>query len=350
MGILITVDDKIEYVNNALLNIFEYSYEDIANWTKENMIQMIYPEDLQVLREYRKNMRKGDPNVKPYYSYRAFTKSGKLKWIDQFSTDINYMGRTAELITVMDITEKKVAEEELVKLNSLKSELMRRTSHELKTPLVSIKGYSDLLLNVHKEKLDEYVLSSIIEIKKGCERLESLIQDILNTSELESGVVQLNKIVEDLSFFIKLSVRELRGLARLRNHTINLTIPDRLITSFEPEQMHQVISNLINNAIKYTPPDGTIEIRSEILDHYIRVSIKDSGIGLTKEEKERLFTQFGKIERYGQGLDIISDGSGLGLYITKKIVELHGGKIWVESEGRNKGSTFYFTLPIISES
>ncbi len=156
--------------------------------------------------------------------------------------------------------------------------------------------------------------------------------------------------MEDLSFFIKLSVRELRGLARLRNHTINLTIPDRLITSFEPEQIHQVISNLINNAIKYTPPDGTIEIRSEILDHYIRVSIKDSGIGLTKEEKERLFTQFGKIERYGQGLDIISDGSGLGLYITKKIVELHGGKIWVESEGRNKGSTFYFTLPIISES
>jgi len=144
-------------------------------------------------------------------------------------------------------------------------------------------------------------------------------------------------------------VRELRGLAKLRNHTINLTLPDKLITSFEPEQMHQVISNLINNAIKYTPPEGTIEIESEVEDKMIIISIKDSGIGLTEEEKERLFTQFGKIERYGQGLDIISDGSGLGLYISKKIVELHGGKIWVESEGRNKGSTFYFTLPIIIE-
>jgi len=349
MGILITVDDKIEYVNNALLHIFEYSNEDIVNWTRNNIVQMIHPDDLQFLREHRKKLRKGDPNVKPYYSYRVFTKSGKLKWVDQFSTVINYMGEPAELVTIMDITEKKVAEQELVKLNSLKSELMRRTSHELKTPLVSIKGYSDLLLNVHKDKLDDYVLASVVEIKQGCERLESLIQDILNTSELESGVVKLNKIVEDLSFFIKLSVRELRGIAKLRNHTINLTLPDKLITSFEPEQMHQVISNLINNAIKYTPPYGTIEIESETIDDHIIVSIKDSGIGLTKEEKERLFTQFGKIERYGQGLDIISDGSGLGLYISKKIVELHGGKIWVESEGRNKGSTFYFTLPIIIE-
>jgi PAS domain S-box-containing protein len=350
MGILITVGDKIEYVNNALLHIFEYSNEEIANWTRNNIIRIIYPDDLQLLREYRKKLREGDPNVKPYFSYRVFTKSGKLKWVDQFSTVIKYMGKPAELATIVDITEKKVAEQELVKLDSLKSELMRRTSHELKTPLVSIKGYSDLLLNVHKEKLDDYVLASIVEIKQGCERLESLIQDILNTAELESGIIQIDKIVDDLAFFIKLSVRELRGLAKLRNHTINLIIPDKLITSFEPEQIHQVISNLINNAIKYTPPNGIIEILSEINENFIIISIKDNGIGLTNEEKERIFTQFGKIERYGQGLDIITNGSGLGLYISKKIVELHGGKIWVESEGRNKGSTFNFTLPIIIES
>jgi len=212
-GILITVNNKIEYVNNALLQIFEYSNEDIANWTTDNIVQMIHPDDLQFLRDYREKLRRGDPNVKPYYSYRVFTKSGKLKWVDQFSTVINYMGRPAELVTVMDITEKKVAEQELVKLNSLKSEFMRRTSHELKTPLVSIKGYSDLLLSVHKEKLDDYVLASVVEIKQGCERLESLIQDILNTSELESGTVQLKKIVDDFYLFIKLSVREIRGLA-----------------------------------------------------------------------------------------------------------------------------------------
>ncbi len=350
MGILIIQDDKIEYVNNALLHIFEFSNQEIDNWLKDDLLRIIHPEDLQFLRKYRQKLRAGDPNIKPYYSYRVFTKSGKLKWIDQFSKPIIYKGKPAELVIIMDITEKKEAEQELIKLDNLKSELLRRTSHELKTPLVSIKGYSDLLLNVQKEKLDDYVLASIVEIKQGCERLESLIQDILNTAELESGTIQLKKKEEDLSFLIKLSIRELQGLINLRNHTINLKIHDKLVTSFEPEQIHRVISNLINNAIKYTPPDGIIEIKTEIRDNVIILSVKDSGIGITREEKERLFTQFGKVERYGQGLDIISDGSGLGLYISKKVIELHGGKIWVESEGRNKGSTFYFSLPLIIEN
>ncbi|MFX0029640.1 MAG: PAS domain S-box protein [Candidatus Hermodarchaeota archaeon] len=347
MGVLIIQEDKVEYVNKALLDIFEFSENDIENWSKQDLIKLIEPNDLQYLREYRSKLRQGVLNAKSYYSYQVYTKSGKGKWIDQFSKEINFKGKPAELVTIMDITEKKEAVQELVKLNSLKSELLRRTSHELKTPLVSIKGYADLLLSVHKENLHDYVLSSIVEIKQGCERLESLIQDILNTAELESGAIQLKKVEEDLSFFIKLSVRELQGLARLRNHKINLKIEDKMITSFEPEQIHRVISNLINNAIKYTPPNGEIEINSEFHDGNVVISVKDNGIGVTKEEKERLFTQFGKIERYGQGLDIISEGSGLGLFISKKIIELHGGKIWVESQGRNKGSTFYFTLPLI---
>lgn len=349
MGILIIQDNKVEYVNNALLQIFEFSHEEIDNWKSEDLIKLIYPEDLQYLREYRKRIRSSEYNIKPYYTYRAFTKYGKIKWIDQFSKNIIYRGKPAELITIMDITEKKKAEEELIKLNSLKSELLRRTSHELKTPLVSIKGFSDLLLTVHKEKLDDYVIATIREIKLGCERLENLIQDILKTAELESDSVALKKSEEDLSFLIKLCVKELQGLIKLRNHEINLEIHDKIIAHFEPDQIHLVVSNILNNAIKYTPPNGKIEIRSAIRDDSVLISIHDNGIGLTYEEKKRLFSQFGKIERYGQGLDIISDGSGLGLFITKKIIELHGGRIWVRSKGRNKGSTFYFTLPLNTE-
>ncbi len=349
IGTLIIQDDKVEYANNALLQIFDFSYAEIENWTKGDLIKLIYPEDLQYLREYREKLRSGESEMKPYYSYRVFTKYGKIKWIDQFSRPIIYRGKPAELITIMDITEKKKAEEELIKLNSLKSELLRRTSHELKTPLVSIKGFSDLLLTVHRDKIDDYVLATVREIKLGCERLENLIQDILKTAELESESVEIKKIEEDLAFLIKLCVRELQGLIRLRNHEINLDIHDKLITMFEPDQLHLVLSNLINNAIKYTPPNGKIYIKSALTDDYILISIEDNGIGLTNEEKKRLFTQFGKIERYGQGLDIISEGSGLGLYITKKIIELHGGTIKIKSKGRNKGSTFYFTLPLIKE-
>ncbi len=350
IGTLIIQEDKVEYVNNALLQIFEFSHDEIKNWRKIDLIKLIYPEDLQYLRESREKLRAGESDIKQFYSYRVFTKYGKIKWIDQFSRPIIYRGKPAELVTIMDITEKKKAEEELIKLNSLKSELLRRTSHELKTPLVSIKGFSELLLTVHREKLDDYVLATIREIKLGCERLENLIQDILKTAELESESVELKKSEEDLSFLIKLCVRELQGLTRLRNHEINLDIHDKLITKFEPDQIHLVLSNLINNAIKYTPSNGKIQIKSAITDDYILISIEDNGIGVTSEEKKRLFTQFGKIERYGQGLDIISDGSGLGLFITKKIIELHGGTIRVKSKGRNKGSTFYFTLPIITDT
>ncbi|MFX1497655.1 MAG: PAS domain S-box protein [Promethearchaeota archaeon] len=347
MGILIVQDDKVSYVNKALLNIFEFDQEEVLNFNKQDLINLIHQDDLQYLREYRQKLRENEFEIKPYYSYRVFTKSGKLRWIDQFSKPIIYEGKPAELVTIMDTTEKKDAEQELIKLNNLKSELLRRTSHELKTPLVSIKGYTDLLLSLHKDKLDDYILETVKQIRNGCIRLENLIGDILRTAQLESGKIELKKTQDDLSFLIKLSVKELRGLAQLRNQEIRLNIDDNLMTYFEQEQIHQVIGNLLSNAIKYTPPYGKIEILSEIKDNYIIIAIRDEGIGFTEEEKQRIFTQFGKIERYGQGWDLDIEGSGLGLYISKKIIELHDGKIWVESEGRKKGSTFYFSLPMI---
>ncbi len=350
MGILIMQDDKVEYVNSTVLQIFEYSFEEVKNWSMKDLINIIHPDDLKLLRKSRLEMRTNNSNITSYYSFRAFTKSGKIRWIDQFSKMIVYKGRRAELITIMDITDKKEVEQELIKLSTIKSELLRRTSHELKTPLVSIKGFSNLLLELYSDKLDDYVLNTIGEIKQGCIRLEDLIRDILKSAELDSESVQLKKTSEDLSFLIRVCVNELKGFIKLRNHAINLQLQDELITCFEKEKIHQVVSNLFTNAIKFTPINGVIELKSINKEDSLIFSIKDNGIGFTDEEKERLFKQFGKIERYGQGLDIVSDGSGLGLYISKKIIELHGGKIWVESEGRSKGSTFNFTLPLITES
>ena len=119
------------------------------------------------------------------------------------------------------------------------------------------------------------------------------------------------------------------------------------MTKFEKEQILHVLNNLISNAIKYTPTNGKIEIKSQIKEKFYIISIKDNGIGFTQDEKNRIFKQFGKIEHYGQGFDVYSEGSGFGLYISKKIIELHDGNIWMESEGRDKGSSFNFSLPII---
>jgi len=245
-----------------------------------------------------------------------------------------------------DITERKNAEQELRRINQLKTELLERTSHEFKTPLISIKGFTDLLLDLYREKFDSNTVSILGEIQNGTKRLQTLINNLLVSSHLESGKVDFKPIKEDLSFLIRFCVKDLHGLAKTRNHFIRLDIPDKLILRFEKEKIYEVISNLLINAIKYTPPFGEIKIKLEPKDDLVIVSVEDNGIGLTENEKKRIFKQFGKIERYGQGWDIGIEGTGMGLYTSKIIVKMHGGEIWVESEGRNKGSKFCFSLPI----
>jgi PAS domain S-box-containing protein len=338
---LSTIEGEILDSNDAMVELTGYTAEDLNN-AGVNSIYADPSVRSKIIKTLQEEGKLHDYDV-------TLRRKDNSEFFGSVSFDLlELSGKRIIQTSLRDISKNKIAEQELLKLNKLKSELLRRTSHELKTPLVSIKGFSDLLLQVHRDKLEPLVISILNEIKQGCLRLETLIADILKTSELESGTIQLHKSEEDLSFLVRLCINEIKGLSKLRNQTINLELQDNLITQFEKEQVHQVISNLLNNAIKYTPPGGIIEVKSEIKNNHIVISIKDNGIGFTYEEKGRLFKQFGKIERYGQGLDIIPEGSGLGLYISKKIVELHDGEIWVESEGRNKGSTFFFSLPLIA--
>jgi PAS domain S-box-containing protein len=245
----------------------------------------------------------------------------------------------------MDITERKHIEDKLKEVNRLKSEFLRRASHELKTPLISIKGFSDLILSLYINQLDAVIVLKLKEINYGCERLQKIINNLLEASRLETTDLKPKLQVEDLSFLIKFCVHELESLVVSRNQSIRLDIPLELFVKIEKEEIHDVISNLLTNAIKYTPPNGKIEIKTELKEDSVVVSVKDNGIGFTEEQKTKIFQQFGKIERYGQGLDLGIDGTGLGLYISKRIVESHGGKIWMDSEGKNKGASFYFSLP-----
>ncbi|MBD3194779.1 MAG: PAS domain S-box protein [Candidatus Lokiarchaeota archaeon] len=235
----------------------------------------------------------------------------------------------------------------LNEMNKLKSELFSRTSHELKTPLISIKGFTELLLSLHRSKLDSDMASILEEIMDGAKRLEKIINTLIKSSKLDNDLLKINSSKEDLKFLINYCVNELQGLANLRNQEIKLNLNNKMVAEFDKERIYEVISNLIVNAIKFTPPGGKISINSEDAgDSYI-ISVKDTGVGLDEKEKRILFKQFGKIERYGKGYDLGIEGTGMGLYISKKIIDLHNGDIWAESEGRNKGSTFYFRIPKI---
>ncbi len=345
LGIMIVQEDgPVKYVNQGMADMYGYSIEEALSWNPFDVTKVIAPESLKTVMKYRKSIKDGNP---AHFPMLGMKKSGEKFWVDHISKIISYNGKRAELISQVDINDRMNLQQELIKLNNLKSELLRRTSHELKTPLVSIKGFTQLILSKYGAAMNQDMMSMLLLIKDGCTRLQNLIQDILEVSKLESGKSRLNKTTENLAFLIRYTVNSLQPQLTFRGQTLTLNIHENLTTKFEKEKLYEVLANLLSNAIKYTPQKGKIEVKTEIEGDFFKVSVKDNGIGITPEEKEQIFQQFGKIERFGQGHDVISEGSGLGLYICKKIIELHAGKIWVESEGRNKGSTFYFTIPII---
>ena len=347
LGLIICQNGLFKYVNSAVSDIFEYPLKSIEKWALEDVFNVIHNEDLPRVVEYTNKYQY--ENFKEIFTFdcRTITKSKKVKWVKVILKSILYRGMEGILISLVDITKIKEAEEELKDLSRLKSEILTRTTHEFKTPLVTIKGYTDILLDPHYKDLDFQTLSIINEIKQGCNRMENLVQDLLTTSKFESENIKLNKSEEDLSFLIRFSISEIKVIAEKRNHTILSNIQDKMVTFFEKERIYEVIMNLLINAINYTPPYGIIEINSQQKNGSYVVSVKDNGIGFTKQEKAIIFKKFGKVERYGQGMDVYSEGTGLGLYISKKIIKLHDGDIWVKSKGRNKGSKFYFSLPIL---
>jgi signal transduction histidine kinase len=230
-------------------------------------------------------------------------------------------------------------------LDELKNEFVYRASHELKTPLNSIVSASTLLIDSYRDFFDERVYGLINVINKGGKRLDVLIGDLLDVSRIDSAKLKIKKKKEDIVEIIKSCTHDMTYLINKRNLNLKINLHEKFYLQIDKIRMEQVFMNLLSNAVKNTPSEGTISINIKPESKFVEISITDTGVGFTKKEKEIIFKKFGKIERHGKGLDIISEGTGLGLYISKEIIELHGGEIRVESKGRNKGSTLVIRLP-----
>lgn len=352
MGIIIIQGGGIKYINEVLPSTLGYSIQEIINWTPVDFFKLIHPNDLTVAMKRFQRMQKGELGIHGAYLYRIFTKSRDIKWINLNSKVIQYQGKNAILVTLVDMTTQKEAEsliveenKRLLKLNKLKEDLITRISHELRTPLTSIYGVSQYLLSKSVDSILSEELRPYVEIShRGILRLKELVENLLDASRLDSKKLNLKLTEIDLNELLKSCVEELSYLVTSRNLTLNLDYPKKLQYFADKSRLSQSIINLISNAIKNTPSGGKIFIKTLETGNFIDIIIKDTGVGLTMEEKQKLFQKFGKIERYGQNLDVDIEGAGLGLYISKEIVELHGGKIIVESDGRNKGSTFIIRL------
>jgi signal transduction histidine kinase len=222
----------------------------------------------------------------------------------------------------------------------MKSTFISIISHELKTPVALIKGYAGTLRRPDAEWDTETIRASMQVIEEESDRLAELIDNLLDASRLQAGQMALDKEEVDLERLATRLVEEFRTQTTL--HALQLDFaPDFPLIQADAKRLRQVLSNLISNAIKYSPQEGTITVSGRYDDQDVYLAVSDQGIGIPAGERDRIFDRFYRVE---SALSRRTQGAGLGLYLAKSVIEAHRGRIWVSSRP-GQGSTFVFSLP-----
>lgn len=237
--------------------------------------------------------------------------------------------------------------ERLKELDKLKDDFVSITSHELRTPMTAIRSYVWMALHKSDIPLSQKLARYLYRTLTSTERLINLVNDLLNISRIEAGRIEITPqeldmvtLVQDVLEEIKPKIEE-RGLKVLLNST---RAPKVLA---DPSKTRQILLNLLGNALKFTPTSGQIGINFFSDGQMLEIEVKDSGPGISRDDLGRLFQKFGRLDNSYVAMGT-SGGSGLGLYISKRLVELMRGRIWAVSEGLGKGASFIFSLPVAS--
>jgi len=225
-----------------------------------------------------------------------------------------------------------------------KSQFLANMSHELRTPLNAIIGFSEVLHEQMFGKLNERQVAYVDDVLEAGKHLLSLINDVLDLAKIEAGRMELDLSDVAVSEVLRAAVSIHSERATRDGIDLSLsTEPDEITITADERRIRQVVFNLLSNAVKFTPPEGRVEISAHAENGQVEVAIADTGPGIAADELEAIFEEF---EQTATGKQ--AGGTGLGLPLSRKLVELHGGRLWAESEP-GRGSTFRFTLPVEQE-
>ncbi len=339
-AIVATISDPIIVTDSqgkiVLLNELA---ELLFNVTEEEAMERMFSDVVnnEQLTRYVQQCLNGEltPNIPPYFEMKFQNE------IRYFRIKINHATDKSGKITgcvliLQDVTQFK-------ELDRMKSEFMARVSHEFRTPLTSINMTIDILKDEHVGKVNDHQRELLVAAKQDAERLTKLVRDLLELSRLQSGRIKLKEDVITASYLIDFSIQPV--LLQFHDKNVNLTRsvdPDIPPFKGDLQQLSWVISNLVTNALRFTNPEGSVNITASFDGKNLIISVRDTGTGIDQKELEKIFDKFVQLEDSGSP----TPGSvGLGLSIAKEIVELYGGRIWAESQV-GVGSTFTFTIPI----
>jgi len=337
------------WVNSAHALYAGYGLEELIG---RSFFEFIHPEDQdQIIKLFRERMAVG---IQYSVEFKFLHAEGHFVWME---CTANFIPGETEasgsiVFAAHEITERKDFESELIqgrdkaqKSDLLKSSFLANMSHDIRTPMNAIIGFSELLKE--KELTEEERMKFLDQITKNGESLLNLVNDIIDVSKIEAGVLAIHKtncpvnhicheLYEFYSGYLALKAKKQVTLNLVRGFD---DLNQMIVT--DPLRFRQIMSNLLSNAIKFTDK-GTIEFGYSLIDKQtLQFYVRDSGIGIPREEHDRIFDQFARVESV---MEQNQGGTGLGLTISKNLVSMIGGKMWVESQV-GEGSTFYFTLP-----
>ncbi len=323
------VGGSIEYASPSCLSVLGYEPETLIGHSIDTWL---HPEDIESITQAFSTTDR--------FEYRYRHADGHYIWLESLTSLL--LGADQEIKGIIfasrDITQRKQAEKELKELDLLKTEFLSTAAHELRTPLTSIQGFSEILFT--RDLIPDRQRRYAKMINEQAVQLAEIIDSLLDVSRLEAKRrLTLTPEPINIGELIHKTVTPLAEASP--THPIRVEVMDLPAIVGDSSRLAQVIKNLISNAIKYSPEGTPILVRGEADEDSVRISVKDQGVGLTREQQAHLFEKFYRADASNTAIN----GTGLGLAICKLIVELHGGQIWAQSE-YGYGSTFYFELPL----